>query len=330
MGRFEKIVSAVPLSLMVVTLSACGGGGGGDETPVTNDNQPESNTSQSSGGNGNIEKSVINSETAKSIATNLLVAIDQSDSGSDQNSRQSEKIQSPSLAKAVSEISVPCDYSGSFRFTVDDADNNKVPSKSDSITMSYDNCQDIEGETIYDGSVIIRNADETGDRENNVYPWRWETELVYDELSTIDGDYSETVDGLIAIKFSSEDGIVDTGKVTYQDFSVNNSDEENFGFSSLVMQVDFNNSTDEATLYMDGDVLSDGESLVFSTINPLRMIGSSFPYTGKIVATANDSSSLTITVLSESSVQLDVDEDGDGNIDDTLLVDWDELDNSVI
>lgn len=70
-------------------------------------------------------------------------------------------------------------------------------------------------------------------------------------------------------------------------------------------------------------------SYTVKTITDFKEQIGSFPSTGALVVTAADKSSVTLTVLNSTTVQLAVDKNGDGQIDETTTSTWAEL-NSLL
>lgn len=70
-------------------------------------------------------------------------------------------------------------------------------------------------------------------------------------------------------------------------------------------------------------------SYTVKTITDFKKQVNSFPSTGALVVTAADKSSVTLTVLNSTTVQLAVDKNGDGQIDETTTTTWTEL-NSLL
>ena len=68
-------------------------------------------------------------------------------------------------------------------------------------------------------------------------------------------------------------------------------------------------------------------SVTFETLQDFIVIGDDNPSSGQMLI-SDSSSSVLITVLSNTSGQLDIDLDLDGMIDETIVVSWTELESA--
>jgi hypothetical protein len=112
----------------------------------------------------------------------------------------------------------------------------------------------------------------------------------------------------------------------------------NGGFSMLVDSTLSNYSTsvtvDESsqppayTLTASGriDIPSQGGSVNYTTRAPFAGFGDADPDSGALFIRGADGASITLTVLSNTQVQLEMDYDGNSTIDETVIVTWVELD----
>ena len=63
------------------------------------------------------------------------------------------------------------------------------------------------------------------------------------------------------------------------------------------------------------------------TLTTFEGVGDNFPNTGVMRITGANNSNVIFTVISNTTVQLEVDEDGDGVVDDTITVPWADLED---
>ena len=69
----------------------------------------------------------------------------------------------------------------------------------------------------------------------------------------------------------------------------------------------------------------DGE-VFYETTSPLTFTNGDVPDGGVIVITGAENASVTVTILGAGAVELDIDSNGDGNVDDVVMTTWLELD----
>jgi hypothetical protein len=63
----------------------------------------------------------------------------------------------------------------------------------------------------------------------------------------------------------------------------------------------------------------------FESISAYAWIGAGSPYSGELLITADDGSTVRIVVIDENSIRLDVDYEGDSLVDTTIATTWAEL-----
>jgi hypothetical protein len=224
---------------------------------------------------------------------------------------------------AVQNIDQPCD-SGTLSVSFNDADNSATLTTGDTVSMSANNCT-FSGVTM-NGSISVSNIVVTGDQVTP--PYSLQLSLTTSgfsvssggEVAAINGDgtilesTSDGIDGITVTSSFSGAGIQLTAggeTLTLTNYQITNVENETTGAYSVAIS---------ATI----SISSLGGSVTVTTDVPLSGV---FPYeadNGHIICTG-DNSSVTITVIDSTSVQLDVDLNGDGTIDDTVFKAWTNL-----
>lgn len=237
----------------------------------------------------------------------------------------------PALAKVlvlVRDIStnvVDCD-TGEATVTWNDADNSFVVSTGDTIDIVFAMCFFADTETTFDGATSLTNMVVAGDPTNQIAPWSLALTLGFDNLSGTDSAGTVVIDGGIDLDLSSEDNVVvdlsiATASLTAQQsgISATLSDYVLAGTLDLnaLTRVLRANGTFTSTL-LEGNV-------TFETLQDFVVIGDDNPSAGQLLI-HDSSSSVLVTVLDNISVQLEIDIDLDGTIDQTIVVTWTELD----
>jgi len=221
---------------------------------------------------------------------------------------------------AVQNIDQPCD-SGTLSVSFNDADNSATLTTGDTVSMSANNCT-FSGVTM-NGSISVSNIVVTGDQVTP--PYSLQLSLTTSGFSVSSGGEVAAINGDGTILESTSDGTTFTSSfsgagiqltaggetLTLTNYQITNVENEATGAYSVDIS---------ATI----SISSLGGSVTVTTDVPLSGV---FPYeadAGHITCTG-DNSSVTINVIDSTSVQLDVDLNGDGTIDDSLPETWTNL-----
>ena len=235
----------------------------------------------------------------------------------------------PSLADgvvmAVSTETIFCD-TGEATVTWDDADNNFEISTGDTIDVLFAMCFYADTETTLDGPMSLTNLVVTGDPFNQIAPWELALTLGFDSLSGTDSADTVVIDGDLDIALNSEDNVVvdlsiGTVSLTAQQSGISETLSEYALAETLdlntLTQVIRTNGTFASTL-LEGTV-------TFETLQDFTVVFDDNPSTGQLLI-SDSRSSVLVTVLDNISVQLELDIDLDGTIDQTIVVNWSDLD----
>ena len=229
------------------------------------------------------------------------------------------------LAADIITEDVPCD-TGEATVTWNDLDDNLVLSTGDTFEIVFSMCFFTDSGATLDGPTSLTDIVVTGDPVSQIAPWSLVTTFGFDNLSATDGEGTATIDGSLDLDLSSDDNVVidlsiATTSLTAQQsgISVTLSDyalTETLDLNTLT-QIAGANGTLTSSL-LEGDV-------TFETLQDFTVIDDDNPSTGQLLI--NDGgSSVLVTVLDNIDVQLDIDVDLDGIIDETIVVTWIELD----
>lgn len=216
---------------------------------------------------------------------------------------------------------VPCE-SGSVTITFDDRDNNLVVSNGDVLTETFNNCVEL-GETA-NGTLRFAFNALTGNLDSDVFTAS--LTLSFEAFSVTSAAGSVLANGTVTLNTASK-GVYD------QEFGLtapSYREELNLGGTvtsrTLTNFVTFEKIVPELSGYafsvtVNGTLTSSalgGKSVVISTITPFRGVGTpstqSYPASGQALVTGA-ASSLRITAVSDSSVFISVDTNGDGTED---------------
>lgn len=224
-----------------------------------------------------------------------------------------------------------CDLGGTVDVTLNEIDNNGVPSAGDTISAQFTDCT-VSAAGNVDGSVLLNLESVTGN-------------------PLVDESFSLSANGLLDVTFTNPTELIGLEGLVQGDFRVTL--DENAETSSVTLAGDSLTSvepdnlastvnnfsiartdsfvTDEYSIVGSGSYTNDGqlrsEIVFFEGQVPYQ--GNIFeddrPGSGSMDITARDSSSVTATATGNGDVRLDVDEDGDGVFEDTINTAWDAL-----
>ena len=187
-----------------------------------------------------------------------------------------------------------------------------------SITTAFENCQ--EGDSLLNGSVTLEIESLALDGELGMDTFALAFRAVFDDLTTGDG----SIDGDISLSITSAPGQTDV-VASGDSLAVSVSGE-------LLSLLDFDVSAieDTSALLETFDFtlsISSFGRLTVETLEAWRTLAfAEEPISGVLRIIGAGNGSITVTALDEVSVQLEVDEDGDGTVDATIITTWDELD----
>lgn len=228
----------------------------------------------------------------------------------------------PALAtstKALLSESLSCAGGGSMSLSLNDRDDNGEVSSGDSIILAFNHCS--EDGVLMNGSMRLTDFDATlaaGGESGSA-----RASITFDNLSQSSGAVTETATGGFAMQLrwndspygyelslsgdsfrvTGPDGIDELAAFRYQ---------ESGSYTGYRFTVD-------ATLR--GAL---GEHRL-ATSTALTGSYGAYPTSGALVVTAADNSRLTLTAQSASAVRLDVDSNGDGQVESTRQLSWQEL-----
>lgn len=226
-------------------------------------------------------------------------------------------------SKVVTDV-VACD-TGQATVTWNDADNDLMISTGDTFDVVFEMCFDAESGATLDGATSLSNIIVTGDPFNQIAPWSLAMTFGFDNLSGMDNDGTAILDGVLDLDLSSENNIVINLLIATDSLTVEQSGiTQTLSDYALTQTLDINALTQ--VISANGTLTStllEG-SVTFETLQEFMVFGEENPFAGQLLI-SDSSSSVLVTVIDNLSVQLDIDFDLDGTIDQTIVVTWDEL-----
>jgi hypothetical protein len=199
-------------------------------------------------------------------------------------------------------------------------------STGDTLDADFDMCFFADSGTTLDGAASFTNIVVEGDPDFVTVPWRLAMTFSFDNLTGTDSSGTSIIDGSLNVDISSDDNVVinftvDTASLTAQESGMSAT------LSDYLLTQTINLANLEQVISADGTLTAtDLEgSVSFETLQDFVILGDDNPSSGQmLISDAN--SSVMVTVLDNMSVQLEIDLDRDGTIDQTIVVTWTDLD----
>ena len=308
------------LSVVLLLLCSCGGSSGGGMAPASV--PPPTNTAAlpiTAANAQDITVTVLEAITSSVEIVDIVDVIGLPAVGGT----------NPDLAKLVTNKLfadvIACD-TGQGTVTWNDADNDLVISTGDTFDVLFEMCFFEDTGATLDGATLFTDIVVTGDPFFQIAPWRLAMTFGFDNLSGTDSEGTAILDGSLDLDISSEDNLVVNLSIATNSLTVQQSGiSETLSDYLLTETLDLNASTQ--VISANGTLTStllEG-SVTFETLQDFTAVGEENPFAGQLLI-SDSSSSVLVTALDNLSVQLDIDLDLDGAIDETIVVTWDELD----
>jgi hypothetical protein len=298
------------LMTMAVLLAACGGGGDGSSS-TTSSSAP------------------LTRDNAEAVAGRVVASVDAiegaSTLGGGLTGMAGGTLGRRSAALTM-QANQPCPGGGSMSFAV----NMALPetlSANDSVSADFDSCRfSTEDPQSLSGGISCLVAQASGNPD--VPPFDVTLTYDFDRLeATTPGEGSAGVDGGFSARVRSDDGVFQDVTITAS--SVRVSEATNWvTLSGYVFDATHNMDTGEFTVTVTGTLSSSafGGAVTFDTLVPVTG-QSTVPSAGEILLTGAGGSSILVKVMSENTVELHVDENGDGTVDAVIATTWETLES---
>lgn len=322
------------LGLLISGLAACGGGGGGGGTTpgtistsfaalaLTSSNAADVSGEVASAGSDTVGAG----DVATDIITGVVVDTDGRPSLAEVSRWSLEAAYGLRDRLAASVTGVVVDEvinctSGSISVSWNDADNNNELSSGDSFTIAFNSCVEM-GVTI-SGSLAFTGFTFSGDPDL-IAAWSMGATFAYTALTISDGVESLRIDGDMAFAIVTPDGINFDVDISGTGLAYRAG-----GYTTTLRNFVFSyaeNSDTTFSLEYAGilDMGSLSGRVSFNTIVPFTgtdILGS-WPTAGELLITGANNSSITLEALGGDSVQLSIDANGDGGVDQTIPTTW--------
>jgi len=229
--------------------------------------------------------------------------------------------QSGVMPAAVQSLNQNCD-SGAISGSFNDADNDLTLSTGDTVSMTANNCN-FSGVTM-NGSISLSNVSVTGDEFSPPYSLQFTLQATNFSVSVSGETVVMSGDGTISE--SSSDSINYTSSVSGNGIEIT-AGGESLTLTDYDIQETENQATGAYSISINATISSSGlgGSVTVRTDVALTGVGAFDPDSGRITCVGAGNTSVTLVVVDSVNVQLEVDQNGDGVIDETLSSAWTDL-----
>lgn len=340
-----KYCNRICTIVLALAISACGGGSGSS-----------GGGSGGSGGSGSGSSGTITSSNAAAFAANILYLADFSDyfdaagtiiTGVVSSEPRHHRTTIGNLinwqiavvanlpytttptriyAAGIFPTSSPgnaCAGGGNFDITWTDANTNNTVDAGDSASVTFNACSIDTGYDPVDGGLDIDITSITGDPATDS-DWTLGADIVFNDLIFTFTGGSETVNATVTLSQSLASG---TNFSTNYTGNLDGTGTDTGGsYTYYLHNMDITGTEDSSSgswtfaANCDGNDSTIGNFTV-ATISPFAGTGT-YPDSGSAKVTAADNSSITLTTITATDVQLDVDTNGDNIIDASVSTTW--------
>lgn len=334
----QKITVALPL-LSSLLLAACGGGGG--DSPATSSTNTSTLTASNvqavsaqavSGSNG-----INGGASSSSLVTGVSVSTTRTgliDAALQQVYKGAALAPAGNLVTGVTINRGPLNCSGGGTISVSlTAAVSGTVSNDDSMSISATNC--VENGAKLNGGFSLTFSNMTG-TFGTYSAWGATMAFKFSKFSVEENNEISGLNGDLALAFvqhAYQDVTFTASGTSLQSTLVRNA-------ATIVNQTltAFNDSgtikstahTFNTNFTFTNNLATTGTtSYLVKTINTFARTGTSYPYTGKMTITAADKSIATVTALDSTNVRIELDNGGDGTIDQTINTTWAALESSI-
>ncbi len=323
-GKTSRQKNNIYYAIFSLALSACGGGGGGSTAGIAYTGTTSQASLTVSNGEEISTAAFQNGGSGQGLGTVLSSLTDVDPIP--QKYRPTTSSLVTTLAGAFSKIQLPADV-GTIR--------RAVQSESDSFsgecggTASYTvSVDDVTGD--FNGRFTFSNYCELDDVLNGGLSMSGNIDsnsvgfgnvtMTMTSLTIRTGNDSFTMDGSMSLNLD-DNPIVATMDMKLKD----NTTQQVFWVENVRLSIIQTFAYEE--LSMEGRFYHPDHGYVdITTLTPFRYTGTdAYAFPGVMVATGASGSETTLTSLSNTSYQIDIDEDGDGSLEQTITGNWSEL-----
>lgn len=335
--RNSPLIPALLAAGSALLLSSCGGGGGGDSgalppptqlaSTITATNQNDVAAQAYSSANA------INKEVAGSASIVTGVSVGTGTSGLTNaaltNLYRALQVKPVNMVAGVSgSTTEACSGGGTISVSYN-VTNPDTISNNDALVITSNNC--VEGAMMITGGLSITFSNVSG-VPSATSAWSATMKMTFADFAVTENNVIDKATGDLSLGYSQASAGNETFSASGNSLQMSTT-KGGTTVARTLSAYDYSGSVSGFNLYtyrsnftFSGNLPRLGNvSYTVRTLTDFKQQGSANPYQGVMTVTATDKTSLTFTVLNTTSMQLGVDRNGDGTVDDTSNKTWDEL-----
>jgi len=197
----------------------------------------------------------------------------------------------------------------------------------DTISLRFNNCNDGDGQVV-NGTLTLTIDTISGDFNSEFFALG--VSLDFDTFSVLEAGETTSVDGGFSMLVDTTGYPVTTASLSSPYLSVTSgSQTANLSNYSTTITLDESSQPPVFSVTSSGRIgLPDrGGAVTYRVRQPFTGFGDSDPQSGVLFIRGANNASITMTVLSETQVQLEMDYDGNGSVDETVILTWVEFES---
>ncbi|HJV79446.1 hypothetical protein [Noviherbaspirillum sp.] len=208
--------------------------------------------------------------------------------------------------------------------------NANMVSNGDTLTVTSSGCR--EGMHQFNGGLTIAFSNISG-LPSSMGAWNATMRMTLNNFSVMQNNITETANGDISLNYGQN--LSGTRAFTVSGSSLQMSTTRGGAMvTRMLTNYSYDASVTSANLYtyrcdytLTGDLPRIGNNVSYTvrTMTPFQQQGGLYPNQGVMTVRASDGTSLTMTVRDATSVQIAIDRNGDGIVDETIVKTWTEL-----
>jgi len=197
----------------------------------------------------------------------------------------------------------------------------------DTLSATFNQCYNAADGYTLNGSFKFVISALTGNPATAGTPWSAGGTFTFTNLSLMAGGSGETVNGAFSFNASTKDGVTTDRTVSGTSLGIQNSGGPSLTFKTFKLVGTTDSANGERTGYGSGKVVDSALNGYFnfnvpSTAPFVRYAGNAYPSSGTMTVTGANNTSVRLTAISSTAVQLQEDTTGDGKYDKTVTESW--------
>jgi hypothetical protein len=222
------------------------------------------------------------------------------------------------VAGAIVDSTIPCDK-GDISIVQTDSGDGPV------YTMTFNSCDEKSLNVTFDGTMAISNVQITGDLSTPATPGSMAAKFDISAVAAVDRGGSTSLQGVFDYAINTDDGVTFNQTIHGARLSLSRSDDSST-LSTFDFTVTVDSNTSEFSFTATGNLYSTllGGSVTFVNEKPFTGMNviSDSPDHGTMRITGRANTNILMTVITNGSLTLAIDADGNGSVDDSLHSKW--------